>query len=253
MERLQKILKAKTYLECMAQSIDPTTQKAIEDPVLQKQDIKEMLQYIASLLDELIINNGEVINVTTPIEFQIEKINKGLITVSDQPIQISGFVKRINIQVDKTKMGSFKQSLLTEWLLQRGYLNKDKKHVLKDVIFYSATESSKDIGIMEQDRINPETGEIKKAVVLTRMAQEFIVNNLENIVGITEEIKLPKASDNYQELDMAGQKWTDEEQESLIHEFTKKELTIEQIASIHHRKPGGILARLKKLGLIEEY
>ena len=109
MERLQKILKAKTYLECMAQSIDPTTQKAIEDPVLQKQDIKEMLQYIASLLDELIINNGEVINVTTPIEFQIEKINKGLITVSDQPIQISGFVKRINILVDKTKMGSFKQ------------------------------------------------------------------------------------------------------------------------------------------------
>lgn len=252
MERLQKILKAKTYLEFMAQSIDPTTQEAIDDPVLQKHEIKEMFQYIASLLDELIKNKGEVINITTPIEFQIEKINKNLITVSDQPIQISGLVKRINNQVDKNKMSSFKQSLLIEWLLQNGYLNKDKKPVLKDVIVYSTTDSSKDIGIMEQDRINPETGEIKKAVVLTRKAQEFIVNNLENIVGMTEEIKSPKTSDSYQELDMAGQKWTNEEQERLVQEFIEEKLTIEQIAQIHHRKVGGIKARLKKIGLIED-
>lgn len=252
MDRLQMILKAKTYLECMAHSIDPTTQEAIDDAVLQKHEIKEMFQYIVSLLDELIINDGEVINVTTPIEFQIEKINKNLITVSDQPIQISGFVKRINNQVDKTKMGSFKQSLLTEWLLRNGYLNKNKRTVLKDITVYLTTESSKDIGIIEQDRINSETGEIKKAIVLTKKAQEFIVDNLENIIGITEEIKLLKISENYQELNMAGQKWTNEEQESLIQEFTEEKLTIEQIAQIHHRKVGGIKARLKKIGLIDD-
>lgn len=252
MEKLQKILKAKTYLECMAQSIDPTTQETIDDPVLKKHEIKEMFQYIASLLDELIMNNGEVINVTTPIEFQIERINKSLITVSDQPIQISGLVKRINKQIDKTRMESFKQSILTEWLLQNGYLNKDKRTVLKDITVYLTTESSKDIGILEQDRINSETGEIKKAIVLTKKAQEFIVDNLENIIGITEEIKVPKISDNYQELDMAGQKWTNEEQERLVQEFIEEKLTIEQIARIHHRKVGGIKARLKKIGLIEE-
>ncbi len=252
MEKLQKILKAKTYLECMAHSIDPITQEEIEDPILQKQDIKEMFQYIASLLDEIIMNNGEVINVSAPIEFKIEKINKNLIVVSDQPIQISGLVKRINKQIDKTRMESFKQSILTEWLLQNGYLNKEKKPVLKDITIYSTTESSKNIGIMEQDRINFETGEIKKAIILTRKAQEFIVNNLENIIGITEEIRSPKDSDNYPELAMAGQKWTNEEQESLVHEFSEKGLTIEQIARIHHRKVGGIKARLKKIGLIEE-
>ncbi|MCM1296441.1 MAG: hypothetical protein NC311_12960 [Muribaculaceae bacterium] len=252
MERLQKILKAKTYLECLAHSIDPITKQAIDDSTLQKQEIKDTLQYIVSLLDELIMNNGEVINVITPIEFQIEKIDKNLITVSDQPIQISGLVKRINRQIDKTKMGSFKQSVLTEWLLQNGYLNKDKKPVLKNVIVYSTTEASNDIGIIEQDRIDAETGEIKKSVVLTKLAQEFIVNNLENIIGITEEIKPPKDSNNYQELNMAGQKWTEQEQETLIHEFTEEELTLEQIASLHHRKVGGIRARLKKLGLIED-
>ena len=252
MEKLQKILKAKTYLECMAHSIDPITQEEIEDPILQKQDIKEMFQYIASLLDEIIMNNGEVINVSAPIEFKIEKINKNLIVVSDQPIQISGLVKRINKQIDKTRMESFKQSILTEWLLQNGYLNKDKRTVLKDITVYLTTESSKDIGIIEQDRINSETGEIKKAIVLTKKAQEFIVDNLENIIGVTEVIKLPMISDNYHELDMAGQKWTNEEQERLVQEFIEEKLAIEQIAQIHHRKVGGIKARLKKIGLIED-
>lgn len=149
-------------------------------------------------------------------------------------------------------MGSFKQSVLTEWLLQNGYLNKDKKPVLKNVIVYSTTEASNDIGIIEQDRIDTETGEIKKSIVLTKLAQEFIVNNLENIIGITEAIKPPKDIRNYQELNMAGQKWTEEEQESLIHEFTEGELSLEQIAGLHHRKVGGIRARLKKLGLIED-
>ncbi|MDE6434649.1 MAG: hypothetical protein K2L07_10540 [Lachnospiraceae bacterium] len=252
MEKLQKLIKAKTYLECMVHSIDPTTQETIEDSILQKHEIKDMLRYIVSLLNDLIENNGEVINVTAPIEFHTEMINKDLITVSDQPIQISGFVRRINNQVDKTKMRLFKQSLLNEWLLQNGYLNKNKKSVLRDIVVYSATESSNDIGIVEQEKIDYETGEIKKTIVLTKMAQEFIVNNLENIIGNTEKIRLPKTNDNYQVLDMAGQKWTNEEQESLIHEFTEEELTIEQIAILHHRNPGGIRARLKKLGLIED-
>lgn len=252
MTRLQMILKAKAFLEFMADSIDPTTQESVEDSLLEKQEVKEMLRYAVSLLNELIANNGEVINVTAPIEFQVERIDKKLIAVSDQPIQISGLVNRINKQVDKTKMGLFKQSLLTEWLLHNGYINKDKRPVLKNEIVYTATSSSNDIGILEQDKINSETGEIKKTVVLTKKAQEFIVDNLENILGLSEEIRLPNASDNNEEIEMAWQKWTEEEQERLIHEFTKENLTLEQIAGIHHRKVGGIRSRLRKLGLIDE-
>ena len=39
MEKLQKILKAKTYLECMAHSIDPITQEEIEDPILHQGNV----------------------------------------------------------------------------------------------------------------------------------------------------------------------------------------------------------------------
>ncbi len=86
MNKVQMILKAKTYMEFMAHSIDPTTQEDVEDSVLQKCEIKDMFLFIASLLDELIKNNGEVINVASPIEFSIDKINKNMIAVSEQPI-----------------------------------------------------------------------------------------------------------------------------------------------------------------------
>ena len=86
MNKVQMILKAKTYMELMAHLIDPTTQEEVEDSVLQKCEIKDMFLFIASLLDELIKNNGEVINVASPIEFSIVKINKKMIAVSEQPI-----------------------------------------------------------------------------------------------------------------------------------------------------------------------
>ena len=250
MERLQMIEKAKTYLENLVDSIDPITQKAIDDSLLNKREIKDIFIYIISLLNELIDNNGEVINVNEPIEFTVDRIDKGLITVSNQPIQVNGFVKRINKQVDKTKMATFKSSSLTEWLLNNGFINKEKRAVLKDEIYYSTTSASRDVGIIEQDRTNPETGEVRKVLVLTKKAQEFIVDNLENIMSNIDEIVLPKVDDNEQDEECAWQVWTEEEQDRLICEFTKDKLTIEEIANIHHRRTGGIRARLKKLGLI---
>lgn len=252
MERLQMILKAKNYLELMSHSIDPITQEAIEDSVLQKNEVKEMLLYISTLLDELIANEGEVINIASPIEFSIERINKNLIAISDQPIQITSFVKRINNQVDNSKMKTLKPSRLTGWLLENGYLNKDIIPVLKNETVYSTTSSSKDIGIVEQDKINAETGEIKKSIVLTKMAQEFIVDNLENITGLTENINLIEYIEEHNDTNMVGQKWSKEEQNNLVREFVEEKLTIKRIADIHHRNVGGIRARLIKIGLIDK-
>lgn len=253
MNKLQMILKAKSYLEFLAHSIDPTTEESIKDSVLQKPEIQDMIFYTISLLDELIANEGEVVNVATPTEFSVEKIDRNAISISDQPIQIGGFVKRINQQVDNTKMRSFKPLQLTEWLLNNGYLIKDKRPVVRNVTVYSITESSKEIGIVEQEKINSETGEIKKSVVLTKTAQEFIVNNLDNIVGLAEDIKSSANSDNHSTENMVGRKWTKDEEKRLIHEFTEEKLTIKQIANLHCRKTGGIRARLIRLGLIEKY
>ena len=87
-------------------------------------------------------------------------------------------------------------------------------------------------------------------MLLTRQAQEYVVNNLETILG-------DEASDNQEDIvlptdySMQGQHWSKEEENRLIDEFSVKELSISEIAKIHNRSYGGIRARLKKLRLIE--
>ena len=76
MEKIQRLQKAKFYLEMLACSMDPTTQDFIESKVLQKKEVKEILQYVASVLEDLIGNNGEVVNVTKPSAFKLSKLNK---------------------------------------------------------------------------------------------------------------------------------------------------------------------------------
>ena len=252
MDKVQKITKAKMYLELMARSIDPITQEVIHDSILQRQEIKETFLYVVSLLNDLIENGGEALQVAEPAEFQVDKINKDKIIISDLPIQIAGFIKRINKQIKNNKMKTLKQSVLVEWLIKNDYLIKDKREVSRYETVYKVTPLSQSIGIIEEELVDEETGEVKTAgVKLTKTAQEFILDNLENIVGADEEALLP-VSDEVIDEHMVGQKWSAEEEERLIYEFTKENLTIQHIASLHHRKEGGIRARLKKLGLIED-
>jgi hypothetical protein len=52
------------------------------------------------------------------------------------------------------------------------------------------------------------------------------------------------------EREQIGSKWTLEEEEQLIEEFGNG-MKISEIAELHSRTPGGIRARLKKLGAIK--
>ncbi len=62
--------------------------------------------------------------------------------------------------------------------------------------------------------------------------------------------KDPGAADRPNGLEAAGKPWTREEEAELRDEF-EREVPMEEIARRHHRKPGGILARLRRMGLTE--
>lgn len=52
------------------------------------------------------------------------------------------------------------------------------------------------------------------------------------------------------EYNLAGQPWEKEEDDQLIKEYNTDNLNILDLCRIHKRMPGGILSRLKRLGLI---
>lgn len=248
MEKIHKLQKAKLYLEMLSCSMDPTTQEFFEDEILQKKEIKDMLKFVSNVLEELIGNNGEIIKVVKPINFQVSKLNKHEIILSDEPISLSSLITRINKQVDTNTMRKLGASKVTKWLVNQGYLTNQKVSVVKEVSQLTITDNAESIGIILNDKVDRKTGEIKPSVLLTLSAQEYIVNNLENISledNINEEQKMP--TKRY----MKGQHWSEDEEKKLISEYMEEKLTIREIAKLHSRNIGGIKARLKKLELIE--
>ena len=123
MDKIQQLQKAKLYVGMLACSMDPTTQEFVEDSILQKREVQDVLQYISSVLEELIGNNGEVINVSKPISFQVSKLNKNAIHFSNEPIQLSSLISRINKQVDSQTMQKLGASKISNWLVEQGYLD----------------------------------------------------------------------------------------------------------------------------------
>ena len=251
MEKMQRLQKAKLYLEMLSCSMDPTTQEFIKSDILQKQEIKDMLKYISTVLEELIGNNGEVIKVTKPMNFQASKLNKQAIILSNTPIQLSALMTRINKQVDTKTMRKLGASKVSKWLIEQGYLVNEKVSVLKEVSQLTITDNAESFGIVMDNKVDEKTGEIKPCVLLTRKAQEYIVDNLENILA--EELVESKEENismktNYS---MRGQLWSKEEEDKLVFEYVEQKRTISEIARLHNRNNGGIRARLKKLGLVD--
>lgn len=250
MEKVQRLQKAKLYLEMLACSMDSTTQEFIESEILQKKEIKDMLKYVSTVLEELIGNNGEVIKVIKPIDFQVSKLNKQEIILSNEPIQLSALMARINKQVDTKTMRKLGVSKVSKWLIEQGYLTNEKVSVVKEVSRLAITDNAETLGIVLDNKVDEKTGEIKPCVLLTRKAQEYIVNNLESILAeeiVEEQEKNPLKANS----SMRGQLWSKDEEDKLIDEFIEQKLSIGEIAKLHGRNTGGIRARLKKLGLIE--
>ena len=59
------------------------------------------------------------------------------------------------------------------------------------------------------------------------------------------EVEIPK------EYNLAGQPWETAEDKQLIKEYNTDNLTLLEICRIHKRMPGGIMSRLKRLGLVQ--
>ena len=249
MEKVQKLQKAKLYLDMLAASMDPLTQEFIDDEILQRKEIKNLLTYVSGVIEELIWNNGDVVNVSKPMDFQASKLDKFVITLSDEPIQLTTLLARINKQVDARIMRRLGPSRIAEWLVDNGYLIREKVPVVRQISQLFTTESSEDFGIVIGEKTNVKTGEIKSRILLTRKAQEYIVDNLESILGEEGDENNSDVPEGTKP-SMNGQPWTRREDEQLLEEYKERRLSISEIAQLHRRDDSGVYTRLKRLGAI---
>lgn len=183
---MEKLEKAKRYLNLLSEGLDPITNQAATLETLQRQEIKNSFKYAANIIGEVIDNGGEIIQVTKPIEFDYKSVNLSDVKISEKPVALSTLVGNINKQLTNDKMKNLGAASIKSWLLNNGYVCEEKVAVVKNVSELRLTDKSLSIGIIQEESVDKTTGEIKTSIKLTKEAQKYIIDNLDKISSNSE-------------------------------------------------------------------
>ena len=189
MEDLKILKLARFYMSAMSTGINPLTGEFVpENDSLSNERIQKCCEYMVQLVDKVIENNGYIDTKSKPIKQKRKKffitpsqINE--IRLSDVPIGVNELAKRINAVIDENMRG-ISGAKIAAWMAQEGYLGVEKientgktRKVLN--------EKSQSIGLIDQNKVNIETGEVYKQILYTKDTQYFVLNNIKNIMNIT--------------------------------------------------------------------
>ena len=176
MDEIEKITKAKMYIEKLANGENPiNNQKVADNDVVNNIEVTRCLFYVANILGDIVRNKGKL-PVKVPFTVSQEQLDK--FEFSETPITISEICKRLNSLVDSNYVMQLKLNCITEWLVSIEILYNDisssgKKRKLP-------TENGINMGIIREQRIS-QYGPYE-AVLYDLNAQHFIVDNLDAII-----------------------------------------------------------------------
>ena len=242
MTELEKMQRAKMYIDKLANGINP-----IDDTAASKNDVINNIRisrcffYVSDILRQVIEKEKSVKekNIRKAPFFLTDEQKKQYIP-SDKPISASEIAKTLNDIADLEKCKKISYSLITEWLIRIGALEtrngfdgKTKKY---------PTPRGVELGITSETRSGIK-GEYN-VVVYNKDAQWLIVDNVEAIVGLRRE-NIEKTAEK------KGSEWTPSHEECLIELFNKN-VPVSEIAVTLMRTETGVREQLKKLGLIEK-
>lgn len=179
MTELETMKRAKSYIDMLANGIDPLTGEAIsDDSVINNVRISRCLFYVSDVLKRAIDNGGEFgkkqVRQQCPFSVTPEQVQE--IFISDEPVTISVFAKRIN-EVIAEDVKPLSAVTVTTWLCENGYLAEEISGGKKRRI---STSKGVSIGIETVDSVSRDGIPYKKNIY-TDQAQRFILENLDSI------------------------------------------------------------------------
>lgn len=183
MENIQKLQKAKSFLEMLARGIDPVSGNLIgEDSVLNKVQVQDCFLYIAKILEKAICEGGEIPQAEKA-KFNVTPEQKQSIIISEKPISMIKFIDNINKTVDLTVSKRLTTLKVTNWLTRNGVIAVKEKEIVKIERIKVLTDKAAEIGIQMTESVSKNTGEIKQIIVLSDTAQKFIIDNIDSIAS----------------------------------------------------------------------
>ncbi len=183
MNDLEKIIYAKSWIDKMANGINPLTDApARDDDMINNVRISRCLFYVSDILRQVIDNGGSVKkkSAVKKSDYAIGYSQLKNFPYSEEPISITEITKRLNDMVDPYLYKKLQSKTITQWLMNIDFLmevptesGKNKKR---------PTEMGMSVGINEQTA-NGAYGPYT-FTGYNRNAQEFIIDNLHAVCDV---------------------------------------------------------------------
>ena len=185
MTELEKIAYAKTYVEKLANGINPLTNRPVPDSdCINNVRISRCLFYVSDLLRQVVENKGigRKKAARDKLPFQLNDEERKNFRYSETPISISELTKRINELIQPEEMKELNYKFISDWLIQASFLalvQQDDGKTTK-----RPTEDGMRIGISTEQR--QRSKDVYTVVLYNKAAQQFILDNLDAAIELSQ-------------------------------------------------------------------
>lgn len=246
MTELEKIAYAKTFIDKLANGINPIDNSVIpDDDVVNNVRLSRCFFYVSDILRQVIDNGG----ITAPPVQHVEKKGRKQayflspeqaekFEYSDTPITATEVINRIIAVGPQEGVKRFPKRNLMKWLFCLGFIEEIE---IDNIKRKSPTDAGKEIGISLEER----WGQYGSYYVIlyNRDAQQFILDNIEAILAFDNGTYKEKMN-----IENQGKAWNNEQDEKLVALF-KNGFTVREIAHLLRRGEHSIRLRLQHNGI----
>ena len=181
MTELEKIAHARTYIENLANGLDPMTGQPVPDAeCINNVHVSRYLFYVSDILRQL-MENGRISEQKTKAAkapFFLDREARKHFRYSEEPLLISEITRRINELIQPEKMEKLTCKQLLDWLIQDGFLRIISG--IDEKPFRMPTLAGAELGMVAEERLG-KTGSYV-VVVYDITAQQFILEHLDAVM-----------------------------------------------------------------------
>lgn len=183
MTELEKIQYAKTFMDKLANGINPLDDSEIpEGDIANNVRLSRCFFYVSDILRQVIENGG--VNTTRPVKsrkqnFTLPEETLVSLKISQEPISVTEIAGYLNNQIDQNTTKKMSASAINGWLMESGFLQNIQQPEGK--MRKMPTPMGKEIGILERERVG-QYGTYR-VVLFNAEAQRFVYDNIHAIVA----------------------------------------------------------------------
>lgn len=181
MTEIEKIAYAKSYIDKLANGINPLTGEVASDTdVINNIRISRCLFYVSDLLRQMVENGGvsQKKSKLSKKPFYLEHEERKRFRLSKEPIPVSEITRRINELIPSEDMIKLNYKHILNWLFEIGAL-----HFVSDndgKMIRQPTSTGAHLGIYTEERMGARGAYC--VIVYDEMGQQFILDHLDDII-----------------------------------------------------------------------